>query len=163
MNLEIERRFLVKNNRWRKFIINQVDITQGYLSSNNDNWIVRLRCANKQYKLTLKKHIINSTSLEFEYQIDRSEGNQILTNIKYKIEKQRFFLKINEKDWLVDIFKKRNAPLEIAEIELDSEKEKISIPDFISKEITGIQIFSNYELSKTPFSTWCKEDINKFA
>ena len=113
--------------------------------------------------MTLKKHIINSTSLEFEYQIDRSEGNQILTNIKYKIEKQRFFLKINEKDWLVDIFKKRNAPLEIAEIELDSEKEKISIPDFISKEITGIQIFSNYELSKTPFSTWCKEDINKFA
>ena len=95
MNLEIERRFLIKNNNWRKYIINQVLIVQGYLSSNNDEWIVRLRSENKQFKLTLKKHIIQSTSLEFEYEINSTEGNQILSNIKNKIEKERFYLKIN--------------------------------------------------------------------
>ena len=163
MNLEIERRFLIKNNQWKKYIINKVSITQGYLSSNNDGWIVRLRSENELFKLTLKKHIINSTSLEFEYKIHRSEGNQILSNLKNKIEKQRFYLKINDKDWLVDKFQDLNAPLEIAEIELETEKEKIIIPDFISKEITGIKSFSNYQLSKEPFSTWSKEDINKFA
>ena len=162
MNLEIERRFLIKNNSWRSYIIDQVQITQGYLSSNNDGWIVRLRSENKQFKLTLKKHIINSTSLEFEHRIDSNEGNQILTNIKDKIEKQRFFLKVNEQNWIVDIFKESNSPLEIAEIELDSEHEKIIIPDFISKEITGIKIFSNYQLSTNPFSSWSDEDINNF-
>ena len=162
MNLEIERRFLLKNNRWRKYIINQVSITQGYLSSNDDGWIVRIRSEDKKYKLTLKKHIINSTSLEFEHIIDSNEGNQILSEIKDKIEKQRFYLKVNEQNWIVDIFQDSNSPLEIAEIELDSEQEKIIIPDFISKEITGIKIFSNYKLSINPFSSWSDEDINKF-
>ena len=163
MNLEIERRFLIKNNKWRKYIINQVLIVQGYLSSNNDGWIVRLRSENKQFKLTLKKHIIQSTSLEFDYEINSNEGNQILSNIKDKIEKERFYLKIDEKNWIVDIFKDRNEPLEIAEIELKSEQEKIIIPDFISEEITGIKMFSNYQLSINPFSSWSDKDINKFS
>ena len=63
----------------------------------------------------------------------------------------------------MDIFQNRNAPLEIAEIELDDDQEKIIIPDFISKEITGIEKFSNYQLSKEPFSSWSTKDINKFA
>ena len=163
MNLEIERRFLIKNNKWRKYIINQALIVQGYLSSNNDGWIVRLRSENKQFKLTLKKHIIQSTSLEFDYEINSNEGNQILSNIKNKIEKERFYLKINEKDWIVDIFKDRNEPLEIAEIELESQQETIIIPDFISEEITGIKMFSNYQLSINPFSSWSDKDINKFS
>jgi len=161
MNLEIERRFLIQNNKWRQYILNEVSIIQGYLSSNNDGWIVRLRSENKQFKLTLKKHIINSTSLEFEYEINRKEGNQILANIKNKIEKQRFYLKVNNQNWIVDVFQDSNAPLEIAEIELASEYEKIFIPDFISKEITGIKNFSNYQLSINPFSSWGKKDINK--
>ena len=163
MNLEIERRFLIKNNKWRKYIINQVLIVQGYLSSNNDGWIVRLRSENKQFKLTLKKHIVQSTSLEFDYEINSNEGNKILANIKDKIEKERFYLKINEKNWIVDIFQDRNEPLEIAEIELESEQEKIIIPDFISEEITGIKMFSNYQLSINPFSSWSDKDINKFS
>ena len=163
MNLEIERRFLIKNNKWRQYIINQTIITQGYLSSSNDGWIVRLRSENKQFKLTLKKHILNSTSLEFEYIIDKKEGNQILSNIKDKIEKQRFYLKVNEQNWIVDIFQDSNKPLEIAEIELNTEQEKITIPDFISREITGIKIFSNHQLSINPYSSWSNEDIKKFT
>ena len=163
MNLEIERRFLIKNDTWRQYIIKKVSITQGYLSSKDDGWIVRVRSENKQFKLTLKKHIINSTSLEFEYKINRNEGNQILSNIKHKIEKKRFYLKINSQNWIVDIFQDSNAPLEIAEIELKSEQEQILIPDFISREITGIKIFSNYQLSRTPFSSWSDKDINKFS
>ena len=163
MTIEIERRFLIRNNTWREYIINQVTITQGYLSSNNDGWIVRVRSENKQFKLTLKKHIVNSTSLEFEYKINKNEGDQIISNIKHKIEKQRFYLKINAQNWIVDIFEDSNAPLKIAEIELNSEQEQIITPDFISTEITGIKIFSNYQLSINPFSSWSNEDIKKFS
>ena len=163
MNIEIERRFLIRNNTWKEYIVNQVAITQGYLSSKNDGWIVRLRSENKHFKLTLKKHIVNSTSLEFEYEINKNEGDQILSNIKNKIEKQRFYLKINAQNWIVDIFEDSNAPLKIAEIELNSEQEQIIIPDFISREITGIKIFSNHQLSINPFSSWSDEDIKKFS
>ena len=163
MNLEIERRFLIKNNKWEKFIINHVDITQGYLNSNNDGWIVRLRNENKKFELTLKKHIVNSTSLEFNYQISSNEGNHILSYIENKIQKQRFYLKIDKRNWLVDVFQDLNEPLEIAEIELNVATEEIFIPDFISHEITGIKNFSNYQLSQKPFSTWSNEDIKKFS
>ena len=162
MNLEIERRFLIKNNKWKKFIINHVDITQGYLSSNNDGWIVRLRYENNQFELTLKKHIVNSTSLEFNYKINSKEGYQILSNLKNKIQKQRFYLKIDKQNWLVDVFQDLNEPLEIAEIELSVATEEVFLPDFISQEITGIKNFSNYQLSQKPFSTWSTEDIKKF-
>ena len=86
-----------------------------------------------------------------------------MSDIKNKIEKQRFYLKVNNQNWIVDVFQDSNAPLEIAEIELASEYEKIIIPDFISKEITGIKIFSNYQLSINPFSSWSDKDIKKFS
>ena len=59
--------------------------------------------------------------------------------------------------------RKKEIDARIAEIELDSEQEKIIIPDFISEEITGIKMFSNYQLSINPFSSWSSKDIKKFS
>ena len=74
-----------------------------------------------------------------------------LTN---KIQKERFFLEVDNKNWIVDCFKDKNFPLEIAEIELASEKEEVILPPFVSKEITGLKIFTNLSLTKCPFSKW---------
>jgi len=40
MALEIERRFLIKNDDWKKFITEKIFIEQGYLSQSLDNWII---------------------------------------------------------------------------------------------------------------------------
>ena len=74
-----------------------------------------------------------------------------LTN---KIKKERFFLEVDQKNWIVDCFKDKNYPLEIAEIELTEEKEKVIFPSFLSKEITGLKIYTNLNLTKHPFSKW---------
>ena len=66
MALEIERRFLVKNDEWQEFVIEQILIEQGYLSNKFDDWIIRIRFNGKNFKLALKKHIRNFTSFEFE-------------------------------------------------------------------------------------------------
>ena len=43
MALEIERRFLIKNDDWKEFITEKIFIEQGYLSQSLNNWIIRIR------------------------------------------------------------------------------------------------------------------------
>ena len=154
MSLEIERRFLIKNDNWKKFITNKIFIEQGYLSKSLDDWIIRIRFTGKEYKIALKKHIKNFTNFEFEYSIPRKDGETIMSNLVNKVKKERFYLEVEKKSWIIDCFQEKNYPLEIAEIELSNEKEDINLPSFISKEITGLKYFSNFSLANNPFSEW---------
>tara|TARA_Y100000589_G_scaffold153293_1_gene146015 strand:- start:57 stop:536 length:480 start_codon:yes stop_codon:yes gene_type:complete len=154
MCIEIERRFLIKNNDWEKLVNRKSDIIQGYISSCADGWIVRIRSEDNFYTLTLKKHIINSKNYEFEYEIPKIEGEMIISELKNPILKERFYLNFREKEWIVDRFKGKNFPLEIAEIELKTINDQINLPSFLSTEITGLKEFSNFELSNKPFSNW---------
>ena len=154
MALEIERRFLIKNDNWRKFITNKIFIEQGYLSKTIDDWIIRIRFTGKDFKITLKKHIESFTNFEFEYSIPQKDGETIMSNLSNTIKKERFFLEIEKKSWIIDCFKDNNYPLEIAEIELSSEDEDLSLPSFISNEITGMKHYSNFSLAEKPFSEW---------
>ncbi len=157
MALEIERRFLIKNDNWKEFISKKVFIEQGYLSKSLDDWIIRIRFTGKDYKITLKKHIESFTNFEFEYSIPRKDGETIMSNLSYTIKKERFFLEVEKKFWIIDCFKENNYPLEIAEIELSNEKEDLILPTFISKEITGLKDYSNFSLANKPFSKWKEE------
>ena len=157
MCIEIERRFLIKNNDWEKLISHKTNIIQGYLSSYSENWIVRIRSEDNLFKLTLKKHIKKSKNFEFEYEIPKKEGEIIISEIKNPIIKERFYLCFKGKEWLIDRFKGKNFPLEIAEVELKTIDEQIDIPSFLSTEITGLKKFSNFELSNKPFSSWDKK------
>ncbi len=154
MALEIERRFLIKNDQWNDFITHKTFIEQGYLSHDLEDWIVRIRFNGKNFKIALKKHIKNFTNYEYEYLIPNSEGDKIMSTLNNTIKKERFFLKIDRKDWIVDCFKDKNFPLEIAEIELNKEEEQVILPSFIAKEITGLRKYTNLNLTKHPFSKW---------
>ena len=154
MTLEIERRFLIKNENWKKFTTKKIFIEQGYLSKSLDDWIIRIRFTGKDYKIALKKHIKSFTNFEFEYSIPRSDAEIIMSNLSSTIKKERFFLEVEKKSWIIDCFKENNYPLEIAEIELSKEEEHLKLPSFISKEITGLVNYSNFSLTKKPFSEW---------
>ena len=154
MAIEIERRFLIKNDKWKKFVTHKYLIEQGYFSYDLDDWIIRIRFNGKDFKIALKKHIKNFTNYEYEYLIPTCEGEKIMANMTNTIKKERFFLEVNKKKWVIDCFKEDNFPLEIAEIELTKEKEEVILPSFLSKEITGLTIYSNLSLTKNPFSKW---------
>ena len=162
MALEIERRFLIKNDHWKEFITNKTSIEQGYLSYNLEDWIIRIRFNGMDFKIALKKHIQNFTNYEYEFPIPNSEGEKIMTTLTNKIKKERYFLEVDNKNWIVDCFKDNNFPLEIAEIEVNSEKEEVILPPFVSREITGLKIFTNLSLTKHPFSKWQNKDLKKF-
>ena len=158
MALEIERRFLVKNDNWKKYIAKKIFIEQGYLTKSLDNWIIRIRFTGKDYKIAIKKHIESFTNFEFEYSIPKKDGKTILSNLSNTIKKERYFLEVEKKFWIIDRFKEDNYPLEIAEIELTNEEEDLILPSFISKEITGLKNYTNFSLANKPFSKW--EDNN---
>ena len=162
MAFEIERRFLIKNDNWKEFINKKIYIEQGYLAKSLDGWIIRVRLIGKKSKIAFKKHIKGFTNFEFEYSIPRNDAETIMSNLSHTIKKDRYFLEIEKKSWIIDCFKEKNYPLEIAEIELSNEKEDLFLPSFISKEITGLTHYSNFNLANNPFSEWKEDYLTTF-
>ena len=162
MAFEIERRFLIKNDNWKEFVIKKIYIEQGYLSKSLDDWIIRIRFTGKNSKIALKKHIKGFTNFEFEYSIPQSDAETIISNLSSTIKKERFFLEVEKKSWIIDCFKENNYPLEIAEIELSNEDEDLLLPSFISKEITELNQYSNFSLANNPFSDWEEDYLSTF-
>jgi len=107
--------------------------------TNNGGISPKLRCANAKIK-----------------------AETIMSNLSNTIKKDRFFLEIEKKSWIIDCFKENNYPLEIAEIELSNEQEELSLPSFISKEITGVTHYSNFSLANNPFSEWGEDYLTTF-
>ena len=153
MGIEIERRFLVKNEDWRSKVIFSEDFSQAYLNSSIDEWTFRIRIIdNNQSYIALKSYLNGFTNYEFEYQIPIQDAIELFNLSKNKITKTRYHLKIDKKDWVVDCFKSLNSSLTIAEIELNSEAEQIQIPSWCEQEITGIKSLSNASLAAKPIS-----------
>ena len=153
MGIEIERRFLVKNEDWQSKIVLSEDFSQAYLASNPNEWTTRVRIIdNNQAFLTLKSTINELVNYEFEYPVPLEDAIELLNLSKYQITKTRYKLKIDERYWVVDSFTGSNTSLKIAEIELSSELEDIQIPSWCGQEITGIKSLSNAYLAKTPIS-----------
>ena len=159
MGIEIERRFLVENEYWKSQVILSEDFSQAYLNSSVDEWATRVRIINnnKAY-ITLKSSLNGLTNYEFEYSIPITDAIELVKLSKYKITKTRYQLKINKKNWVVDVFEKSNSGLKIAEIELNSESEEIRVPSWCGQEITGIKSLSNASLAKAPISELSVED-----
>ncbi len=159
MGIEIERRFLVANEDWKSQVIRSEDFSQAYLSSSLDEWTTRIRIIdnNKAY-ITLKSSVNGLLNNEFEYSIPIKDAIELIKLSKYKIIKTRYQLKINNKNWVVDLFDGSNSSLKIAEIELNSESEEIQVPSWCGEEITGIKSLSNAYLAKTPISVLSLED-----
>ena len=159
MGIEIERRFLVENEDWKDQVIRSESYSQAYLNSCVDEWATRVRIIdnNKGY-ITLKSSLNGLLNYEFEYSIPRKDAIELIQLSKYKITKIRYQLKINKKNWVVDVFEKSNSGLKIAEIELNSESEEIRVPSWCGQEITGIKSLSNASLAKAPISELSVED-----
>ncbi len=153
MGIEIERRFLVEHEEWRTQAILSEKFKQGYLNTNQDEWVVRVRLigVNKAF-LTLKASFDGFINHEFEYQIPITDAIELLNLSKYKIIKTRYQLTIHGKNWVVDSFEGLNKSLTIAEIELKSDLEEFIVPSWCGQEITGIKSLSNASLAKIPIS-----------
>ena len=156
MGLEIERKFLLKNNSWKKEIKETIFIRQGYLNSKVER-TVRIRIQGEQGVLTIKGKNQNVTRKEFEYQIPLDDALHLISMCeKPIIEKTRFLISSNRCTWEIDVFNGENKGLVIAEIELSSEKESFDIPNWLGKEVSSESKYYNSSLITNPYSNWKK-------
>jgi len=156
MNLEIERKFLVKNNNYKKLSFKKLYIKQGFLNSDK-NRIVRIRILKNLGFLTIKgiSNTSGTTRFEWEREISVSDAENLLMLCeKNIIEKNRFFVKNNNYLFEVDEFLGENLGLVIAEIELKNENDYFNKPCWLGNEVTGNIKYYNSELSKFPYNTW---------
>ncbi len=163
MAIEIERRFIVQKDEWKTFAKEAQELQQGYLCTNFEEWLVRVRIIDRKYSvITLKALKEGNTNYEFEYSIPFQDGQSIWDRIKKKLHKTRYFLDFDSHQWVVDCFQGENFPLVIAEVELSSENTWVKQPQWCSSEITGIKKFSNAALAQFPISTWSIEERESF-
>ena len=153
MGIEIERRFLVKNEDWKSQVILSEDYMQAYLNSSIDEWTIRVRIIDRnQSRITLKSYLNHLINHEFEYSIPFHDAIELFNLSKHKLTKTRYQIKINQKNWVVDSFDGSNSSLKIAEVELNSESEEIQIPSWCGQEITGVKSLSNASLATKPIT-----------
>lgn len=154
MTIEIERRFLLKNDSWRALAGEPEIMRQGYLSVEKERTI-RVRIIGNRAWLTLKGYISDVARSEFEYEIPLPHAEAMMqTMCPFKLEKRRY--KINYQGFLfeIDEYFGENAPLIVAELELPDEDAAFAKPEWLGEEITCNGKFTNAHLSKHPYSEW---------
>lgn len=154
MGLEIERKFLIKQNKWQP--PNQGKVyRQGYIYTHNGS-TVRIRVAGNEGYLTLKSKTTGCTRAEFEYAIPLAEAEEMLELLcdRPLIEKIRYRVTFNGCIWEVDRFLGENEGLMLAEIELETENQHLLLPEWIDTEVTEEQRYYNSNLAKNPYTNW---------
>ena len=154
MAVEIERKFLIKNDDWKQDQNNNdiqgIHFCQGYIATVNTT--VRVRIEGERAVLTIKGKTVGMSRLEYEYDIPTTDANDMLDQLCEKpfIEKTRYIRKEGALNWEIDIFEGENAGLQIAEVELTSEDQKVDLPKWVGKEVTGDARYYNSNLVKSP-------------
>jgi len=154
MSVEIERKFLVRDDRW-KVLGQGVLLRQGYLSSHPDR-IVRVRIEGDAAMLTIKGRSVGATRGEWEYPIPLTDAQAFLDSLCERpiIEKYRSRIRFEGMVWEVDEFLGENAGLVVAEIELEREGQAFVEPDWIGEEVTQDARYFNANLLCHPYRAW---------
>ncbi len=154
MAKEIERKFLVKGDEWRKLAEGSV-YRQGYIATQKQA-TVRVRIVGSQGYLTIKGPSIHYSRSEFEYSIPIEDAQEMLDKLcdRPLIEKTRYKIDWGGLVWEIDEFEGVNKGLILAEVELNQETQKIELPPWIGEEVSEDPRYFNSTLVKNPFSQW---------
>ena len=159
MAVEIERKFLVKDDTYKALSFAHSHIRQGYLSSGQGKTI-RIRLRDTRAYSTIKGPSADGglSRQEFEDEIPLADGEQLqLLCDPGIIDKVRWLVKSGDHTFEVDEFFGENEGLVMAEVELRDASEVPIIPDFIGKEVTGDRRYYNSHLRLHPYCRWHSE------
>jgi len=150
--VEIERKFLVNGNSWRNG--QGIRICQGYLNRDKKR-TVRVRLSGQKAFLTIKGMNIGATRAEYEYEIPVSHAEELLKICDGPVlEKNRYPVVCDGLKWEVDEFLGDNEGLVVAEVELKSEDQPLTFPEWIGQEVTTDPRYFNSNLCSHPYRKW---------
>lgn len=154
-NLEIERKYLVTGD-FKSQAKSHTSICQGYLVADAKR-TVRIRLRGTKGYITIKgeSSADGLQRFEWEKEIDADEARQLLKLcMPGSLEKVRWLVEFDGHTFEVDEFEGENKGLIMAEVELNNTNEKVNLPNWIGKEVTGDKRFYNSYLSQNPYKNW---------
>ena len=154
--LEIERKFLVKDDSYKDQAVRKESLRQGFLSSVPER-TVRIRLLDDKGYLTVKGlgNESGTTRFEWEKTLTAEEAESLLDLCEPGIiEKTRYYVPSGGHVVEVDEFYGDNLGLTLAEIELSHGEEDFLKPEWLGRDVTGQTKYYNASLSKNPFKTW---------
>jgi len=155
MALEIERKFLLKNDDWRSEADAGTVFRQGYLIGAKQA-SVRIRIEGTKAYLNIKSMTLGVTRQEYQYPVPVPEAEEMLETLCEHplVEKTRYRVQHGAHEWEIDVFTGANAGLIVAEVELDSEQESIELPSWVGVEVSSDPRYYNVNLVKHPYNAW---------
>ena len=156
MAQEIEKKFLVTSDSFKKAAFKEIRITQGYLSAVPER-TVRIRIKGKSGFITIKGigNDSGASRYEWEKEIPLTEAEELLKICEPGvIDKTRYEVKAGDHTFEVDEFYGENQGLVVAEIELKNEDDHFEKPTWLGEEVTGDAKYYNAMLMKKPFTKW---------
>ncbi len=138
MPLEIERKFLLANDDWRKLVCHRELLRDGLLSA-SPSGKVRVRIYGDRATLALKSAAVGPVRYEYEYDIPHIDAEEMLTkhcgdNV---LEKIRHYVVFQGFTWEVDEYQGILSGVILAEVELTALDIDVPIPPWIGIEVTG--------------------------
>lgn len=153
MAKEIEHKYLVSSGSYVEMATDSVEIAQGYLSRVPER-TVRIRVAGKRGFITVKGINMGDTRLEYEYEIPKSDAEEMLRMCEGRvIRKRRYYVDYDGLRWEVDRFDGDLAPLVVAEVELDRSRHDYRLPPFVGREVTDDPAYYNSTLQSEGIPT----------
>jgi adenylate cyclase len=155
MATEIERKFLLANDSWRRDVTKSSDIRQGYLLGSSSA-SVRVRISGEQANLNIKSATLGVTRKEYEIPLSIDDAMEMLDDLcdKPVIEKTRHIVTYKGHTWEIDEFYGDNQGLVVAEIELTSEDEDFEKPNWVGAEVSDDTRYYNVCLIQHPYKEW---------
>ncbi len=156
MNSEIERKFLVLDDSYKREAFGNSHIRQGYICSERGR-TVRIRIRDARGYITIKGPSLDGglSRYEFEQEIPLDDAEMLMTLCEPgRIDKTRWLVKSGDHTFEVDEFHGDNDGLVMAEVELRTVDDEPIIPHFIGKEVTGDRRYYNSQLRLHPYRTW---------
>ena len=157
MALEIERKYLVLDDSYKREAFSSYHIQQGYICSGRGK-TVRVRIRDNQGFITIKGPSLDGglSRYEFEQEIPFADAEQLMKLCEPGIiDKTRWLVKSGDFTFEVDEFHADNAGLVMAEVELKTADDQPVLPSFIGKEVTGDRRYYNSQLRSNPYCNWC--------
>lgn len=161
MGIEIERKFLLRDDSWRSAVTRSTRMSQGYLvgaqalHEGHARASVRVREAGELAWLNIKAATAGIARAEFEYAIPREDAAAILATLcDGVLEKIRHHVLVDNVLFEIDEFLGDNVGLLVAEVELPAVDAPFPRPPWLGREVSALARYYNVNLMAQPYRDW---------
>ena len=155
MGTEIERKFLLRDDSWRRHVSRTEDIVQGYLA-NTERASIRVRLSGTSATLNIKSMTLGAVRSEFDFPIPAADARILLDRMcgHPLIEKTRHHVAYAGSEFEIDEFRGENEGLIVAELELAADTREFARPPWLGRDVTDDARYYNINLVTAPFRDW---------